>query len=324
MPSDLLNPDSERFVLFPIRNQKIWNAYKQAARVTWFVESVDISKDYDDYWTKKLTSEDRHFISHVLAFFAASDGIVAENLATRFMRDVYLPEARAYYAHQTFIETIHSEMYSLLIDTLIRDKEERTRVFRAIETMPCVASKAAWAQTYIEDTKATFAERLVAFATVEGIFFCGSFCAIYWLKKRGLMPGLCTSNEYISTDELGHTDFACLLYHELAPEEQCRSSCIIDIIMRAVVIEKRFVVEAIPVSLIGMNSNLMSQYIEFVADGLLAKLGVAPIYKSTNPFPWMDLLVMPRKANFFEHHVTDYVKSGVGLSKQAFKIEDDF
>ena len=319
----LLDPASERYVLFPIRNQKIWNAYKDAARVTWFVESVDLSKDFDQ-WTQRLTPEDRYFVSHVLAFFAASDGIVAENLATRFMREVYLPEARAFYAHQAFIETIHSEMYSLLIDTLIRDPEERTRVFHAVETMPCVARKAAWAQRYIEDTQVTFATRLVAFAIVEGVFFSGSFCAIYWLKKRGLMPGLTVSNEYIREDERRHTEFACLLYHELPVEYKPSQTCIVDMALEACVIEKQFILESIPVSLIGMNAKLMSQYVEYVTDILLTNLDVPPIYNVSNPFPWMDLMTMPRKANFFEQHVTDYVKAGIGLSKQAFYIDNDF
>lgn len=321
--SDLLNPDASRFVLFPIKNWPIWNAYKSAAKLTWFVESIDLSKDIDD-WHYKLNDNERHFISHVLAFFAASDGIVAENLATRFMRDVYLPEARAFYAHQIFIETIHSEMYSLLIDTYISDREERTRIFRATETMPCVAKKGQWAQKYIENTTSTFGERLVAFAAVEGIFFAGSFCAIYWLKKRGIMPGLCTSNEYISADEASHCDFACLLFKELTPENKPSTIAIMEIIMQAVVVEKQFIVEALPVSLIGMNVSLMSNYIEYVADHLLVALDCPKVYNTSCPFSWMSLLIMPRKANFFEHHVTDYVKSGVGLSKQAFTMDNNF
>ena len=278
----LLEENKDRFVLFPIKYPKIWEMYKKAEQSFWTAEEVDLQTDLKD-WTR-LNDGERHFIKHVLAFFAASDGIVNENLAINFMREVQLPEARCFYGFQIMMENIHSEMYSLLIDTYIKDPAEKTHLLHAIDTVPCVTKKAEWALRWIGN--GTFAERLIAFAAVEGIFFSGSFCSIFWLKKRGLMPGLSTSNEFISRDEGMHCDFACLLYdmldHKL-PKEQVTA-----IIRDAVACEHEFVTDALPVSLIGMNSKMMCQYIEFVADRLLVSLGCDKIYNSTNPFDFID------------------------------------
>lgn len=313
----LLKENKERFVLFPIKYDKIWAMYKQAENSFWTAEEVDLSADQKDW--ERLNDGEKHFITNVLAFFAASDGIVNENLAVNMMNAVQLPEARCFYGFQIMIENIHSEMYSLLIDTYVKDNAEKSRLFNAIETVPCVTKKAEWALRWIE--KGTFAERLVAFAAVEGIFFSGSFCSIFWLKKRGLMPGLATSNEFISRDEGMHCDFACLLYsmltHKLS-EKQVK-----DLIMSAVAIEQEFVTDALPVDLIGMNAKLMSQYIEFVADRLLNSLGYTKVYNSENPFDFMETISLEGKTNFFEKRVSEYTKAGVGKSREEQNISFD-
>lgn len=295
--------------------------YKKAVASFWTTEEVDLSHDMPDW--ERLTKDERHFISHVLAFFAASDGIVNENLVLNFMKEVQIPEARCFYGFQIAIENIHAETYSLLIDTYIKDPDEKTRMFNAIETVPCVKKKAEWALRWIEHAP-SFAHRLVAFAAVEGIFFSGSFCAIFWLKKRGLMPGLCFSNELISRDEGLHTDFACLLYtmlHNRISGDDIRS-----VIGDAVGYEKEFVSDALPVSLIGMNKELMCQYIEFVADRLLVSLGQKKMYNTMNPFPWMDMISLQGKTNFFEKRVGDYQKAGVTARRdeQVFSLTEEF
>eukprot|EP00288_Rhodomonas_lens_P018184 CAMPEP_0177712720 /NCGR_PEP_ID=MMETSP0484_2-20121128/12551_1 /TAXON_ID=354590 /ORGANISM="Rhodomonas lens, Strain RHODO" /LENGTH=332 /DNA_ID=CAMNT_0019224551 /DNA_START=17 /DNA_END=1015 /DNA_ORIENTATION=- len=302
----LLMPNPHRFVLFPIKHHAVWEMYKKHEASFWTVEEVDLSQDMT-HW-EKLTDDEKHFIKHVLAFFAASDGIVLENLASRFSTEIQIPEARCFYGFQIAMENIHSEMYSLLIDTYVKDNEEKERLFTAIETVPAVMKKAEWAIKWMGD-KGSYGRRLVAFAAVEGIFFSGSFCAIFWLKKRGLMPGLCFSNELISRDEGLHTDFACLLHSML--QEQVPADEIRAIITEAVECEKEFVTEALPVDLIGMNSALMSQYIEFVADRLLVALGVDKIFRVSNPFEWMDMISLQGKTNFFEKRVGDYQKAGV-------------
>ncbi len=313
----LLRENKERFVLFPIKYDKIWAMYKQAENSFWTAEEVDLSADQKDW--ERLNDGEKHFITNVLAFFAASDGIVNENLAVNMMNAVQLPEARCFYGFQIMIENIHSEMYSLLIDTYVKDNVEKSRLFNAIETVPCVTKKAEWALRWIE--KGTFAERLVAFAAVEGIFFSGSFCSIFWLKKRGLMPGLATSNEFISRDEGMHCDFACLLYsmltHKLSEKQ------VTDLILSAVAIEQEFVTDALPVDLIGMNSKLMAQYIEFVADRLLNSLGYPKVYNSENPFDFMETISLEGKTNFFEKRVSEYTKAGVGKSREEQNISFD-
>ncbi|MCB0396902.1 MAG: ribonucleotide-diphosphate reductase subunit beta [Flavobacteriales bacterium] len=317
----ILQENKQRFVLFPIKHAEIWRMYKQAEASFWTTEEIDLAPDVTDW--QKLSNDERHFISHVLAFFAASDGIVNENLVVHFMQDVTIPEARCFYGFQIAIENIHSETYSLLIDTFIREEQEKDRLFNAIDTIPAVKKKAEWALRWIEKSS-SFAERLVAFAAVEGIFFSGSFCSIFWLKKKGLMPGLSFSNELISRDEGLHCDFACLLFSML--EHPCAPETVRDIITEAVVFEKEFVTDALPVSLIGMNAGLMSEYIEFVADRLLVALGQPKVYKTANPFPWMELISMQGKTNFFEKRVAEYQKAGVTTSKddQVFSINEDF
>jgi len=304
----LLRPNPRRFVLFPIEQHDVWEMYKKHSASIWTAEEIDLDDDMGD-WTTKLNDNERHFIKHVLAFFAASDGIVNENLAERFMRDVQNAECRCFYGFQLMMENVHSETYSLLIDTYVRDGAERARLFNAVETIPAVQHKARWAMRWIESQEASFAERLVAFAAVEGIFFSGSFCAIFWLKKRGLMPGLTFSNELISRDEGLHCDFACLLYSKL--ERKLPAARILEIITDAVACEKEFITSALPVALIGMNNALMSQYIEFVADRLLVALGLDKHYRTANPFDWMDLISLQGKTNFFERRVGDYQKAGV-------------
>lgn len=317
----LLQENKNRFVLFPIEQHEIWKMYKQAEASFWTAEEIDLAPDLADW--ENLSDNERHFIKYVLAFFAASDGIVNENLAERFLAEVQSPEARCFYGFQIAIENIHSETYSLLIDTYIKDPVEKDHLFNALETVPCVQKKAHWAMNWIESTD-SFAERIIAFAAVEGIFFSGSFCSIFWLKKRGLMPGLTFSNELISRDEGLHCDFACLLYSMLEnklPEERIRS-----IITDAVSIEKEFVTDALPVSLIGMNAKLMTEYIEFVADRLLVSLGCSKVYGTSNPFPWMDLISLQGKTNFFEKRVAEYQKAGVMARKedQVFSLDEDF
>lgn len=327
----LLDPNPDRFSVFPIRHPDLWRFYKQAQASIWTAEEIDLSSDR---WGD-LRPEEQHFIKHVLAFFATADGIVNENLASRFMREVQLPEARCFYGFQVAMENIHGETYSLLLDHYVRDSSERDRLFRAIDTMPTVRLKAQWALRWIEDERASFAERLVAFAAVEGIFFSGSFCAIFWLKKRGLMPGLTFSNELISRDEGLHCDFACHLYSNLLPQSHRLSvERLHEIIDSAVSIEKAFVCEALPVSLIGMNDALMSSYIEFCADRLLSSIGCQAMYRTSNPFDWMEQISLQGKTNFFEKRVSDYQKSGVMASANGcgatsslvpvFTLDEDF
>ena len=321
MSEPLLIPNKQRFVLLPIRYQDIWEMYKKAEASFWTVEEIDLSGDLPDW--SRLNDNERHFIEYVLAFFAASDGIVNENLAMRFANEVQIPEARCFYGFQIAMENIHSETYSLLIDTYIQDEKRKDFLFNAIETIPCVKKKAEWALRWIESPEG-FAERLLAFAAVEGIFFSGSFCSIYWLKKRGLMPGLTFSNELISRDEGLHCDFACLLYKYI--QKKPSESVVHDILTEAVSIEKEFITESLPVHLIGMNAQLMAQYIEFVADRLLVTLGYEKIYKSPNPFDWMELISLQGKTNFFEKRVGDYQKAGVMASRkdQVFTLDAEF
>jgi len=316
----LLEENKERFVLLPIKYPKIWEMYKKSEQSFWTAEEIDLHADLKDW--ERLKEEEKHFVKHVLAFFAASDGIVNENLAVNFMREVQIPEARCFYGFQIMMENIHSEMYSLLIDTYIKDTAEKRYLFNAIETVPCVKKKADWALRYINN--GSFAERIVAFAAVEGIFFSGSFCSIFWLKKRGLMPGLSTSNEFISRDEGMHCDFACLLYGML--ENKLSKEKIYDIISDAVKNEHEFVTDALPVSLIGMNAKLMCQYIEFVADRLLEALGYPKLYNSSNPFDFMEMISLQGKTNFFEKRVSEYKKASVGQQQadNVFKMDEDF
>lgn len=318
----LLKENPHRFVLFPIQHDAIWQMRKQALACFWTAEEIDLAQDMT-HWREQLNDNERYFIKHVLAFFAASDGIVNENLAINFYREVQLPEARSFYATQIQIEDIHSETYSLLIDTYIQDVAEKTELLRAITTLPCVQKKAHWALNWI-DNAPSFAHRLVAFAAIEGIFFSGSFCAIYWLKKRGLMPGLTFSNELISRDEGMHCDFACLLYSML--EQKLPLATLRQIITEAVALEQEFISDALPVSLIGMNAKLMSEYIEFVADRLLNSLGDEKMYNTANPFPFMEMISLQGKTNFFEKRVGDYQKAGVmaDRDKQVFSLDEDF
>jgi ribonucleoside-diphosphate reductase subunit M2 len=323
---DITDPSNDRFVLFPIKYQNIWEMYKKAEASFWTAEEVDLAGDTSHWET--LQDNEKHFISHVLAFFAASDGIVNENLGVRFMKDVQIPEARAFYGFQIAIENIHSEMYSLLLDTYIKDPVEKEHLFRAIDTIPVVQKKAEWALRWIESTD-SFAERLVAFACVEGIFFSGSFCAIYWLKKRGLLPGLTFSNELISRDEGLHTEFACLLYSMLPEKDRLDPDRLITIVKDAVTLEQEFVCDALPVNLIGMNAPLMAEYIEYIGDRLLVALGQEKIYTTANPFDWMDQISLQGKTNFFEKRVGEYQKSGVmnSLSMQqpiTLSFDEDF
>jgi ribonucleoside-diphosphate reductase beta chain len=318
----ILVKNNDRFVLFPIMHNDIWQFYKKAEASFWTAEEIDLSQDLID-WNEKLTDDERHFIKHVLAFFAASDGIVNENLAENFLSEVQYTEAKFFYGFQITIENIHSETYSLLIDTYIRDNKEKTYLFNAVDTIPCVKRKADWALRWIEE--GSFAERLIAFAAVEGIFFSGSFCSIFWLKKRGLMPGLSFSNELISRDEGLHCDFACLLYNNHLVNKLPKET-VTKIITDAVEIEKEFVTDAIPVKLIGMNAELMQQYIEFVADRLLGELGCDTVYNASNPFDFMDMISIQGKTNFFEKRVAEYQKAGVLNSgeNQSFSLNEDF
>lgn len=321
MDEPLLKESKNRFVLFPIQNDDMWKMYKQAEASFWTAEEIDLSPDLADW--EKLNDGERHFVSHVLAFFAASDGIVNENLVVNFMKEVQNPEARCFYGFQVAMENIHSETYSLLIDTYIKDTEEKNKLFNAIDTIPCVTKKADWALRWIESPN--FAERLIAFAAVEGIFFSGSFCSIFWLKKRGLMPGLSFSNQLISRDEALHCEFACLLYNNYI-QNKLPKERILQIITEAVEIEKEFVTDALPVNLIGMNAELMQQYIEYVADYWLQELKLGKHYNAENPFDFMDMISLQGKNNFFEVRVGDYQKSGVmaGAEKQTFSLDEDF
>ncbi|MFT4738177.1 MAG: ribonucleoside-diphosphate reductase beta chain [Cyclobacteriaceae bacterium] len=318
----ILQENKDRFVLFPIEHDDIWQFYKKAEASFWTAEEIDLSQDLKDW--QSLTDGERHFIKHVLAFFAASDGIVNENLAENFVSEVQYTEAKFFYGFQIAIENIHSETYSLLIDTYVKEPKEKTHLLHAIETLDCVKKKADWALRWIDN--GSFQERLVAFAAVEGIFFSGSFCSIFWLKKRGLMPGLSFSNELISRDEGLHCDFACLLYNSHV-ENKLPVETVQGIIRDAVMIEKEFVTDAIPVKLIGMNSDLMCQYIEFVADRLLLELGCEKIYNATNPFDFMEMISLQGKTNFFEKRVAEYQKAGVMSNEtddQKFSLDEDF
>lgn len=318
----LLQPTEDRFVIFPIQHHDMWDMYKKAEACFWTAEELDLSDDIN-HWNN-MTDDERHFLLHVLAFFAASDGIVNENIALNFMAEVQAPEARCFYGFQIAIENIHSEVYSLLIDTYVKDADKKNKALKAVETVPCVRDKALWAINWMNREKASFAERVVAFAVVEGLFFSGSFCAIFWLKKRGLMPGLCTSNELISRDEGMHCDFACLLYSKL--QRKLSYERVLEIVEEAVRIEINFVTDALPVSLIGMNATLMSQYIEFCADRLLVALGYHKKWNTSNPFDWMTLISLTGKTNFFEKRVSEYAKAGVGVEKeeQIFSTDADF
>ena len=324
----MLEPDNpERFVLFPIEPEQkpIWDMYKKAVASFWTVEEVDLIEDTRHWLT--LSENEQHFIKHVLAFFAASDGIVNENLLQNFSHEVQWPTARAFYGFQIMIENIHSEMYSLLLQTLVKDNAEFNQLRNALTTMPPIAQKAAWALKWCDPKQSSFAKRLVAFAVVEGIFFSGSFCAVFWLKKRGKMPGLCFSNELISRDEGLHCDFACLLYSYLKPHERLEESVIHEIIREAVEIETHFICKALPVSLLGMNSDLMAEYIRFCADRLVRALGYAAPYDATNPFEWMDMISLQGKTNFFEKRVGEYSKANVGNDMEdihKFSMDDDF
>jgi len=320
----LLTENPQRFVLFPIKYNDMWEMYKKHMASFWTAEEIDLHQDLSDW--EKLNNNEKHFVKHVLAFFAASDGIVLENLSEKFCSEIQVPEARCFYGFQIAMENIHSETYSLLIDTYIKDVNEKSNLFNAVSNFQVIHDKAQWAMNWINSSN-SFAERLVAFAAVEGIFFSGSFCAIFWLKKRSLMPGLTFSNELISRDEGLHTDFACLLYSHL--QQQLDKERVYEIIRDAVEIEKRFVSDALPVELIGMNSTLMCQYIEYVADRLIFCLGYPKIYNTTNPFDWMDLISLQGKTNFFEKRVGDYQKAGVmaGLKNKnakEFTLDVDF
>ena len=317
----ILQENKNRFVLFPLQHHDIWEFYKKAQASFWTAEEIDLSSDLSDW--EKLNPGEQHFVKHVLAFFSASDGIVNENLAENFVSEVQYTEAKFFYGFQIMMENIHSETYSLLIDTYIKDKEEQNHLFNAIDTVPAVQKKAEWALKWIGSE--SFVERIIAFAAVEGIFFSGSFCSIFWLKKRGLMPGLSFSNELISRDEGLHTDFAVHLYkHHI--QDKLSKERLIEIIDSALTIEKEFITEALPVSLIGMNSDLMKQYLEYVSDRLLIDLGVGKVYNSENPFDFMKNIAMENKTNFFEKRVGEYSKQGVGSKPDTvqFSTEEDF
>ena len=317
----ILQENKNRFVLFPLQHHDIWEFYKKAQASFWTAEEIDLSSDLSDW--EKLNAGEQHFVKHVLAFFAASDGIVNENLAENFVSEVQYTEAKFFYGFQIMMENIHSETYSLLIDTYIKDKEEQNHLFNAIDTVPAVQKKAEWALKWIGSE--SFVERIIAFAAVEGIFFSGSFCSIFWLKKRGLMPGLSFSNELISRDEGLHTDFAVHLYkHHI--QDKLSKERLIEIIDSALTIEKEFITEALPVSLIGMNADLMKQYLEYVSDRLLIDLGVGKVYNSENPFDFMKNIAMENKTNFFEKRVGEYSKQGVGSKPDTvqFSTEEDF
>tara|TARA_B100000963_G_scaffold202727_1_gene176502 strand:+ start:435 stop:1406 length:972 start_codon:yes stop_codon:yes gene_type:complete len=316
----LLTENEDRYVMFPLTDKSIWDMYKKQMDCFWRAEEIDLSQDLNDW--KKLNDGEKHFIKMVLAFFAASDGIVLENLGMRFLSEVQLPEARAAYGFQLAMENIHSETYSLLIDTYIKDDREKNELFKALNNFPCIKKKADWAIKWINDKRSNFATRLLAFACVEGIFFSGSFCAIYWLKKRGLMPGLTFSNELISRDEGMHTDFAVLLYSKL--NKKTKKSKVNELIKEAVAIEKEFICDALPCKLIGMNQKLMQQYIEFVADRLVVQLGYPKIFNSSNPFDFMEMISLDGKTNFFEKRVGDYSLASGDHSQASFDINLDF
>jgi len=315
----LLVADESRFVMFPIQHDDIWNMYKKQIDCFWRAEEVDLSKDLTDW--KKISKDEKHFISMILAFFAASDGIVLENIGLRFMSEVQNSEARAFYGFQIAMENIHSQMYSQLIETYIDDREEKSKMFDALNNYPCIKKKADWAKKWIGDNRSSFATRLVAFACVEGIFFSGAFCSIFWLKKRGLLPGLTFSNELISRDEALHTEFAVLLYSKLL--KKVNKTKINELIKEAVTIEKEFITEALPCRLIGMNSSLMATYIEFIADRLCVQLGYEAIYNASNPFDFMELISVESKTNFFEKRVSEYALADKTQGTNVFDFNDD-
>jgi ribonucleoside-diphosphate reductase beta chain len=320
MIEPILTEDLRRFVMFPIRYDDIWAMYKKQVDCFWRAEEIELTKDEKD-WVK-LSDDEKHFISMILAFFASSDGIVLENLVERFMSDVQVAEARAFYGFQIAMECIHSQTYSLLIDTYIKDKKEKLKLFNALEHYPCLMKKANWCQKYIADKEADFATRLIAFACVEGIFFSGAFCSIYWLKKRGLMPGLTFSNELISRDEALHTEFAILLYSKL--NYKIPAMQFYEIIKEAVAIETEFICDALPCRLIGMNATLMTQYIQFVADRLCLQLGYSKIYNTANPFDWMMLISLDSKTNFFEKRVAEYALATKTTTENDFELGENF
>tara|TARA_Y100000768_G_C23970095_1_gene680049 strand:- start:272 stop:1249 length:978 start_codon:yes stop_codon:yes gene_type:complete len=313
----LLKEQSDRYVMFPIQDNDVWKMYKKQMDCFWRAEEIDISKDIKDW--ENLTPNEQHFIKMILAFFAASDGIVLENLGTRFMSEVQLSEARAFYGFQIMMESIHSEVYSLLIDTYIKDKDEKNTLFKALDNFECIKKKGDWAIKWINDDDSSFAKRLLAFACVEGIFFSGAFCSIFWLKKRGIMPGLTFSNELISRDEAMHTEFAVLLYNKL--QNKCTNEDALAIIKEAVELEKAFIIDALPCKLIGMNSKMMSEYIEFVADRLLTQIGLDKYYNSNNPFDFMEMISIEKKTNFFESRVGEYSLSEGNKSNASFNFE---
>jgi len=316
----LLKSDDNRFVMFPIKHEDIWQMYQKQVDCFWRPEEIDLSKDLNDW--NALTNDEQYFVKMIIAFFAGSDGLVLENLASRFMSDVQISEARAFYGFQIAMENIHSETYSLLIDTYIRDEEEKHKLFNAIENFPCIKKKADWAKKWISDNRSSFAARLIAFAAIEGIFFSSAFSSIYWIKKRGLMPGLTFSNELISRDEALHTEFAVLLYSKL--QRKLPKKRIYEIIQEAVEIEKEFITDAIPCRMIGMNTKLMTQYIEFVADRLCLQLGYDKIYNSTNPFDFMELISIESKVNFFERTNAEYALANKTVDKDIFEFNADF
>ena len=317
----LLSEDTKRYVIFPIQRDDVWKMYKKSEANFWTTEELDLSKDLKDF--NGLNDKEKYFIENVLAFFAASDGIVNENLVERFCNEVQLLEAKFFYGFQIAMENIHSETYSLLIDTYVKDVTKKNNLFNAMETIPSVRKKADWALKWINDDKSTFGTRVIAFAAVEGIFFSGSFCSIFWLKKRGLMPGLCFANELISRDEGLHTEFAVLMYSML--QDKPSKEVILEIIKEAVVLEKEFITESLPCNLIGMNMDLMKQYIEYVSDRLLLMLGLEKEYNASNPFPWMELISVQGKTNFFEKRVGEYSnKAGTDAENNVFELDDDF
>jgi len=316
----LLKKNKNRFVLFPIKYTDIYEEYKKAESTFWTTNEIDLSKDINDW--NKLNMNEQYFIKNIIGFFAGSDGIIIENLAVRFLNEIEIPEVRSFYSYQIFNENIHSETYSLLIDTYIKDNEEKNKIFNSIENIPCIAKKASWAYKWIQNNEVNFATRLIAFAIVEGIFFSGSFCAIYWLKKRGLMPGLTFSNELISKDEGMHCHFACLLYSYI--KNKLKEEIVHQIFKEAVNIEKEFITESISCNMIGMNSIMMKQYIEFVSDRLLIQLGYSKIWNTENPFDFMELISLRPKSNFFELRVGEYAKSTISENNDNFNLEHDF
>jgi len=318
----LLTPNPNRFVIFPIQHADIWKMYKDHVSVFWRPEELDLSKDMKDWVT--LAPGEQHFIKRILGFFAGSDGIIMENLARRFMAEIQVPEASFFYGVQMMMESVHSETYSLLIDTYVEDRAEKTDILRSIQTVPCIQKKAEWALSWISSEEADFPTRLMAFAVIEGVFFSGAFCSIFWLKQRGVMPGLTASNEFIARDEGLHTDFACLLYSKC--KHRLPKTKAVKLMREAVKIEKEFITEALPCALVGMSAPRMAEYIEFVADRLMVSLGYAKIWNTANPFPWMERISLEGKDNFFEKRVTNYALAGVGqdASKMQFALTEDF